>query len=331
MAQPEIGFVASLEQFSAREAIEHSAAATAHGFDGVVVADRFQPWLPAHGHASHAWTVAGALGERTAGWLAVSAVPGYRTHPATVAQAAMTAESMFPGRHRLLLSAGDAIDEHVTGQYWPEAAERAERLFEAHEVIRKLLGTVRRGGDVRHAGPNFRLEGTRLWADGEAPPVQVWAGGPVTARRAGRVADGIVVGDGAVERLERLLAAARDGRAESGRRRADVRAAVHVQVAWAETDADAAEGALREWPMAGLRFPRGDIRSPFDVEHLVRGVSADELVARMTVSADPDVHRARLQRLLDLGFDTLHIHNVTRDQRGWVEVFGREIRPRLER
>ncbi|WP_344999964.1 LLM class flavin-dependent oxidoreductase, partial [Tsukamurella soli] len=153
--------------------------------------------------------------------------------------------------------------------------------------------------------------------------------GPVTARRAGRVADGIVVGDAAPERLERLLAAARDGRAESGRGR-DLRATVHVQLAWAPTDAEAAAGALREWPMAGLRFPRGDIRSPFDVEHLVRGVSAGELAARMTVSADPGVHRARLQRLLDLGFDSLHVHNVTRDQRGWLAVFAREIRPNLQ-
>ncbi|MDF0531538.1 LLM class flavin-dependent oxidoreductase [Tsukamurella sp. 8F] len=326
----EIGFVASLEQYSPREAVELAAVAAGHGFDGVVLADRFQPWLPAHGNASHVWTVAGAVGERTDAWIAVSAVPGYRAHPASVAQATVTAESLRPGRHRLLLSGGDAIDEHVVGSYWPEAPERAERLFDAHDVIRKLLGTARRGSDARHSGPHYRLESSRLWTGRDVPPVLVWAGGPVTARRAGRTADGIVVGDADVDRLSRLLGAARDGRRESGRE-SRMRTAVHVQLAWAPTDAEAAEQALREWPMAGLRFPRGDIRSPFDVEHLVRAVSADDLAARMTVSADPSVHLARLRQLVGLGFDTVHIHNVTRDQRGWLEVFGREIAPELSR
>ena len=39
-----------------------------------------------------------------------------------------------------MLSAGDAIDEHVVGGYWPEAPDRASRLFEAADVIRRLPG-----------------------------------------------------------------------------------------------------------------------------------------------------------------------------------------------
>lgn len=95
-----------------------------------------------------------------------------------------------------------------------------------------------------------------------------------------------------------LLAAYREGCAESGRTGS---ATAHVQLSWADTDEQATQKALGEWPMAGLRFPKGDIRSPFDVAQLVRSVTADDLRERMPLSSDPDVHRAHLQSFLDLG------------------------------
>jgi hypothetical protein len=51
----------------------------------------------------------------------------------------------------------------------------------------------------------------------------------------------------------------------------------------------------------------------------------------MVISADPDVHRAEVQRYLDLGFDRIYLHNVGRNQREWIEVFGRDVLPKLHR
>ncbi|GAA3909825.1 TIGR03557 family F420-dependent LLM class oxidoreductase [Microbacterium invictum] len=328
MTSPEIHFVAALEQFEPAEAVRLAALADRAGFAGMVVADRFQPWLPSQGNAPFVWTVLGAIGQQTAGLLTASAVAGFRMHPAAVAQASATVAALYPGRHRLVLSAGDAIDEHVVGGYWPEAPERAARLFEATDVIRKLFAGSVKGNDVRHAGEHFRLETARIWTMPDAaPPLQVWAGGPVTARRAGRGGDGIVVQAGPATRMAALLAAFRDGSRDTGRTQAT--ATVHAQVSWAPTDAAAEQQALREWPMAGLRFPRGDIRSPFDVDQLARSVTIDDIRARIPVSADLDVHRAHLQALLDLGFDTVHVHNVGRNQDAWIDVFTRDVLPHL--
>jgi alkanesulfonate monooxygenase SsuD/methylene tetrahydromethanopterin reductase-like flavin-dependent oxidoreductase (luciferase family) len=49
------------------------------------------------------------------------------------------------------------------------------------------------------------------------------------------------------------------------------------------------------------------------------------------ISADPDVHRAEIQRYLDLGFDRVYLHNVGRNQTAWIEAFGREVLPKLHR
>ncbi|MGF2949961.1 TIGR03557 family F420-dependent LLM class oxidoreductase [Microbacterium alcoholitolerans] len=329
MSSREVHFVAALEQHAPADAVRVAAAADASGFAGTVVFDRFQPWLPQQGQASFAWTIIGAIGQQTAGALTVSAVPGYRQHPASVAQASATLAALHPGRHRLLLSAGDAIDEHVAGGYWPEAHERAARLFESAEIVRKLFTGSVKGSDVRHAGAHHRLETSRLWTMPAKPPgVQLWAGGPMSARRAGREGYGIVVQAAAPERMQALLRAFRDGAREGGH--APGRASVHAQLSWAPTDDEAIANALRDWPMAGLRFPRGDIRSPFDVAQLARAVMPDDLRERIPVSADPAVHAAHLRALFALGFDTVHAQNVGREQDAWIETYAREIAPDLE-
>ncbi|MEJ1089868.1 LLM class flavin-dependent oxidoreductase [Microbacterium sp. Mu-80] len=329
----EVHFVAALERLEPSDAVRLAALADEAGFAGTVLADRFQPWLPQQGNASFVWAIAGAVGQRTTGAVTVSAVPGYRQHPASVAQASATLAALCatdenPDRHRLLLSAGDAIDEHVVGGYWPEAHERAARLFESAEIIRKLFSGSAKGNDVRHAGAHHRLETSRLWTMPPRPPgVQVWAGGPMTARRAGREGFGIVVQTAPRERLQALLRAFRDGAREGGHRPG--RTTAHVQLSWAPTDDQALENALTDWPMAGLRFPRGDIRSPFDVVQLARAVTADDIRARIPVSADPAVHAAHLRSLAALGFDTAHVHNVGRAQDAWLEAYAQTIAPEV--
>jgi alkanesulfonate monooxygenase SsuD/methylene tetrahydromethanopterin reductase-like flavin-dependent oxidoreductase (luciferase family) len=51
----------------------------------------------------------------------------------------------------------------------------------------------------------------------------------------------------------------------------------------------------------------------------------------MVISADPDTHRASIQRYVDLGFDRVYLHNVGRNQAEWIDVFGRDVLPKLSR
>ena len=76
-------------------------------------------------------------------------------------------------------------------------------------------------------------------------------------------------------------------------------------------------------------LPQADVRSPFEVERLARLLRPEHVAGRLLASSDPDKHRAYLQRLLDLGFNELALHNVGPNQREWIEVFGREVLPGL--
>ena len=195
MSDLTIGYAAMLEQFHPSEAVAYAALAEQHGFSGVMAADHYQPWVPQQGNASFVWNVLTAVGERTTGDFGPGVTaPTFRWHPAMVAQASATLAAMYPGRHWLGIGSGEALNEHIVGQYWPETPERINRMFEALDIVNKLFSASLAGRDVKHRGEYFKLESTRLWTMPEtAPEVLVATAGPVTAkRRAGRHADGLI-------------------------------------------------------------------------------------------------------------------------------------------
>ena len=87
--------------------------------------------------------------------------------------------------------------------------------------------------------------------------------------------------------------------------------------------------AVTEWPNGGMRFPKQDIRSPRDFEQMATLVRPEDFTGRMLMSADPAVHRREIQKFLDLGFDQIYVHNVGRNQAAWIDLFGREVLPKL--
>ena len=108
--------------------------------------------------------------------------PSFRQHPAIIAQAAATMAAMYPGRFWLGLGSGEALNEHVVGGYWPEAARADLPMFEAIEIIHKLFS----GKDVKHKAS------TSAWrrcgcgrCPTTPPPIYVATAGPITAKKTG--------------------------------------------------------------------------------------------------------------------------------------------------
>jgi G6PDH family F420-dependent oxidoreductase len=247
-------------------------------------------------------------------------------HPAIVAQAAATLEVMYPGRTWLGLGSGEALNEHVVAGYWPEAPERINRMFEAIEIISKLFG----GKEVKHDGRFFKMETCRLWTLPEKPvPIYIATAGPVTAKRTGQFADGIITVGAPEEKIDGIFAKFAEGAREAGKDVATMPKILQLHLSWAETDAEAAANAVAEWPNGGMRFPKQDIRSPRDFEQMATLVRPEDFTDRMLMAADPEVHRREIQKFLDLGFDQIYLHNVGRNQAAWIDLFGREVLPGL--
>jgi coenzyme F420-dependent glucose-6-phosphate dehydrogenase len=333
VSAPQIGYAAMLEQFHPTEAVELSAYAESKGFSGVMAADHFQPWVPAQGQSAFVWNVLTAIGERTTGDFGPGVTaPSFRWHPALVAQASATLAAMYPGRHWLGLGSGEALNEHIVGGYWPETAERINRMFEAVEIIDKLFTASAAGKDTKHAGKYFTLESTRLWTMPEQrPEVLIATAGPITAKRAGRTVDGLITVGAPLEKISGLFAKFDEGQREAGKDPSAAPKLLQVHLSWAETDEEALANAMHEWPNGGMKFPKGDIRSPFEFEQMAKLVRPEDFEGRMVISSDPDEHRAAIQRYADLGFDRIYLHNVGRNQREWIDVFARDVLPKIAR
>lgn len=318
-----------LEQFHPTEAVELSALAERAGFTGVMAADHFQPWVPQQGQAAFVWNVLTALGERTQGDMGPGVTcPSFRFHPAMVAQASATLEAMYPGRFWLGLGSGEALNEHVVGGYWPEPAERLRRMWEAIEIIQKLFS----GKDVKHSGDYFTLETSRLWTMPAAPPpIYIATSGPITAKRTGKTCDGIITPGATVDKISGLLAKFDEGAREAGKDPSTMPKILQLHLSWAPTDEQALLNAMTEWPNGGMKFPKQDIRSPFDFEQMAKLVRPEDFDGRMLISSDLDAHRKEIQKFLDLGVDRVYLHNVGRNQKEWIEAFGREVLPALTR
>jgi len=327
MGQPKIGYAAMLEQFGPDEVLDLCAAAEAAGFSGVMAADHFQPWTPQQGQASFVWEVLAIAGARTKGDLGPGVTcPSFRMHPAIVAQAAATLEVMYPGRTWLGLGSGEALNEHVVAGYWPETPERINRMFEAIEIIRKLFS----GKDVKHDGRYFKLETTRLWTmPAVPPPIYIATAGPVTAKRTGALADGLITVGAPEGKIEMIFEKCREGCREAGNDPDRFKYILQLHLSWAETDELAVRNAIAEWPNGGMKFPKADIRSPGDFEQMAKLVRPEDFAGRMVMSADLEVHRKEIQKFLDIGFDQIYLHNVGRNQAEWIDTFGREVLPGL--
>lgn len=75
----------------------------------------------------------------------VTCPSGWRYSPAIIAQASATLAEMFPGRFWMALGSGQALNEHIVGEQWPNKTSRNERLKEAYDIIRRL----HKGEEVR--------------------------------------------------------------------------------------------------------------------------------------------------------------------------------------
>jgi coenzyme F420-dependent glucose-6-phosphate dehydrogenase len=327
MGLAHVGYAAMLEQFGPIEVTEYTVAAEAAGFRGVMAADHFQPWVPAQGQAAFVWNVLTAMGERTKGDLGPGVTcPSFRFHPAIVAQASATLAAMYPDRHWLGLGSGEALNEHVTAGYWPEAIERLERMWEAVELIKKLFT----GKDVKHRGAYYRMETVRLWTMPDSPPpIYIATAGPLTARRAGQHTDGIITPGAPAEKLSRLLERFDSGAKHAGKDPGSQVKILQLHLSWAPTDEEALANAVTEWPNGGMKFPKQDIRSPHDFEQMAKLVRPEDFQGRMLISSDLDAHRAEIQHSLDVGFDRVYLHNVGRNQTEWIKAFARDVLPKL--
>src|SRR3954469_14605802 len=300
-----VGFHASHEQFPPSELLTLVKHAASAGFDCAMSSDHFRPWGPAQGQSGFAWSWLGAAMAATELSFGVISAPGYRYHPAILAQAAATLSEMFPQRLWLALGSGQRLNEDITGVAWPEKSERNERLSECASIIRALL----QGETVTHHGRVTVVEG-KLYSLPKNPPLLLGAAVTETsAELVGRWADGLLTVNARPEQLRRTIEAFWRG---GGKGKPLF---LQVGLNWAATESEALQGAFDQWHYNVLGGEvNWELRSPKDFEVATRFVKPEDMRESVLISADLSRHVAWLQEYIDLGFEEIQLHQVGRNQ-----------------
>jgi probable non-F420 flavinoid oxidoreductase len=319
---PRIGFHASHEQFPPSELLAFARAAEQAGFDCAMSSDHFRPWGAAQGHSGYAWSWLGAAMASTRLPFGVISAPGYRYHPAILAQGAATLAEMFPGRFWLALGSGQRLNEDITGLAWPEKAERNARLRECAEVIRALLA----GETVTHHG-RITVVNARLYSrPAQPPPLLGAAVTEATAEQVGAWADGLLTVSASPDQLRKVIQAFRRGGGEGKP------LIVQVGLNWAPTEAEALAGAHEQWRTNVLGGEvNWELRTPEEFDTATRFVRPEDMRESVWISSDLGWHAARIAELVELGVEEIQLHQVGPNQQAFIEAFGDRVLPALRR
>jgi probable non-F420 flavinoid oxidoreductase len=313
-----IGYHVSHEQHAPSALLGYVRAAEAAGFACAMSSEHFRPWSLKQGHSGHAWSWLGAALASTRLPYGIITAPGYRHHPAVLAQSAATLSEMFPERLWLALGSGQRLNEGVTGLPWPEKAERTARLAECAAVIRGLFA----GETVTHRGRVTVID-AKLYSRPERPPLLV-AGAvtPETARAVAAWADGLVTVGIDPAKLRKVFDAFREGGG------AGKPIFLQTKVCWDPDPARALALAHDQWASNMLEGDANwDLRLPEDFDTASRFVRAEDVPGYVRISEDLGRQTAWLAELAELGPAEIIVHQVAGDQEAFVEAFGRHVLP----
>lgn len=311
-----IGYHASHEQFAPSELLALVTEAEQAGFACAKSSDHFHPWSERQGQSGFAWSWLGAAMQATRFDIGMISAPGYRYHPAVLAQAAATIGEMFPDRLWLALGSGEAINEAITGEAWPEKAERNARLRECVDIFRALFA----GETVTHRGRVMVIE-AKLYSR-PVRPVPLFGAAVTTATAAfcGAWADGLLTTGGDIDSVREVVDTFREHGGEGK--------PVHIQhaLSWAPNEDAALAEALEQWssPAVGGEVA-WDLRRPSDFDTVGKMVTEEQIRKCIAVSSDPRRHRADIDDLIELEPAAIHLHCVGHNQRAFIDMAARHL------
>jgi probable non-F420 flavinoid oxidoreductase len=317
---PRIGLHASHEQIPPSRLLDAVTHAEQAGFQGIMSSDHFSPWSERQGESGFAWSWLGAAMHATELPFGVVNAPGQRYHPAIVAQAAATLTEMFPGRLWVALGTGEASNEHITGDPWPDKRTRNARLKECVDVMRALFA----GEEVTHDGL-IRVDRARLHTLSDNPPPLI--GPAVSVETAGWVAewaDGLATINQPHDKLKEMIAAFRENGGEGKP------LVLQVHLSWAPDEQKALRIAHDQWRTNVFSPPLcWDLETVEHFDEAARHVDPEHVAEAVLVSSDLAQHENWLHEFAELGFDEIYLHHVGQELAPFIDAFGERVVPGL--
>jgi alkanesulfonate monooxygenase SsuD/methylene tetrahydromethanopterin reductase-like flavin-dependent oxidoreductase (luciferase family) len=172
-----------------------------------------------------------------------------------------------------------------------------------------------------------RVEEAKLHTLPEKPPLLIWAAmTPQTAQWVAGWADGIITNAGPREKMAEVVEGFRRGGGEGKPMM------LKVGLSYADSEDAALQSAWREWKTNIFESSLlAELRTPDEFEAAAAFVTPQDMRKHVRISSDLNRHIQWLNEDLEMGFSTISLHNVNREQERFIRDFGREALPSLSR
>jgi coenzyme F420-dependent glucose-6-phosphate dehydrogenase len=327
LSKGSIGYNACPDMTEAGKLIKLCQQAERAGFDAIWVSDHFHPWFHTNATEYNTWVWMGAAMQSVKIPFGTSVTaPILRYHPAIVAQAFATMETLFGPRVMLGIGTGEAMNEVPLGYAWPKYPERRDRLIESVEMMRALW----KGGFVDYDGEYYKLKGANIYMKAQVPIIMS-AMGPKMARVVGELGDGVITSAKTPEYInEVIFPNVAEGAKKSGRTLEDLLKVVEIDVAY-DKDYGRAIKALRKWAATLINEVfTSDISDPREIEKRGESVSDEELAKTFPVATDEEGLIRSIEKYFGCGFDHVYVQLNSFDDEGAIELFRTKVLPYFE-
>ena len=312
-----IGYFLSSEEFTPAELIEQARGAERAGFSALWISDHYHPWLDVQGQSPFVWSMIGAIGQVTSLPITTAVTcPTVRIHPAVIAQAAATSAVLTGGRFRLGIGTGEALNEHIFGDAWPETDVRLEMLEESVEIMRELW----KGGVVSHHGKHYTVENARVYTLPEKPIEILISGfGPKAIEVAARIGEGYISTQPDGDMVEQF-------RSQGG---GDRVCQAGFKAAFASSEEEGARLAYEKWPNAAVPGELSQVLpSPKHFEQAAQLVTQDKMTDAFVCGNDPQAHLDMIAQYAEAGFDEVYVGNTGPNSQGLFDLYAEHVLPK---
>lgn len=325
----QFGYRAEAEGHQPDDLLRYASLAQKAGFDFIPISDHFQPWFHTNAACPFAWSwmSAAAAAIPTVRFGTIVTSPIGRYHPAVIAQAFATMDSMFPGRLFIAMGTGEAMNDSPLGYPWPKFAERLGRVKESIEIMRKLWAS----DFVNYSGRYYTLKDANLYTKPKTKiPILVAANGPKAAALVGEYADGYATVDSVKENIKHLWPIITQAATAAGRDVKKLSKNVELFVSYAK-NYEAALSSTRRWKSALipniLNLPIAD---PRELERRGNQISDAALEKAWTITTDPEGIIKKVQDAISLGYNEIQLHSTSPSEEDFIAMCERELLPQLK-
>ncbi|QLG47423.1 TIGR03557 family F420-dependent LLM class oxidoreductase [Natrinema halophilum] len=313
----QLGYTLSSEEFGPVALVDIARRAEEVGFDFVSISDHFHPWVSAQGESPFVWSTLGGIATVTDDIEVGVGVtcPTTRIHPVNVAHAVATVDEMLGDRFTFGVGTGENLNEHVTGERWPEHDVRLEKLDEAMDVMTQLWT----GETTSHHGDHYTVENARLYTvPDEQPTTIASAFGPQTARWTAEHADGLWCSGPKETPVDAYEGAGGDGPTYT-----------QLHGCYAETEEEAIDTIYEQWPNGSIPGELGqELSTPAHFEQAAQMVDREDIAeAGTTTDPDPQAHIDSIEQATDAGYDHVYVHQIGPEQEMALEFYAEEVLP----